>query len=163
MVALAYAPHPISAHLLCSVLEGLGIRAAVLGEHSAANVTFFSPVGTTSIHVRRGDYERAVLGLTELLENVGALKPDRAPPRCLACGYDMRGIETQERCPECGTAWSALARLRNTISLASVPAAPGAQSTVQRIGISLGWWMSIAIAATVIAVVVWLGWSAARP
>ena len=28
---------------------------------------------------------------------------DATPPRCVCCGYDLRGLSADDRCPECGT------------------------------------------------------------
>jgi predicted Zn-ribbon and HTH transcriptional regulator len=148
MVPLAMA-QPISAHLLCSVLDSLGIKAVVVGEYSAAVVTFFSAVGTTAVHVRRGDYDTAVAKLAQFLEEAGRLNAATIT-RCLACGYDMTGLEKQERCPECGTSWSALAKLKNTITLAPPPRPPGQESTVQKIGVAMG--MAIVIGVIVLIV-----------
>lgn len=152
-VPLAVVPHPIAGHLLCSVLESRGINAVVVGEHTATNVMFFSPVGTATVQVRRDDYDPAVRYLAEAFEDAGRMDKG-APARCLACGYDMKGIEGQERCPECGTAWSALAKLRNTIAIAPPPRAPGDAAMVQRIGVGLAWPVVVVGIAAVIAIVV---------
>jgi|GEM_PF-2806827 len=164
LIPLAVVPHPLTGHLLCSVLESLGVKGVVLGEHAATNTTFFSAVGTTQVHIRRGDYDKAVVGLAEFMQQANELGSSEdqptMPKRCLACGYDMQGLAANECCPECGTAWSALAKLRNTIALCPPPAMRGASDeAVKRMGAMGGTIIMILLVSAIVVTTAWMFWT----
>ena len=127
-----------------AVLEDAGIPAAVVGEHTASTLQHLGSIVSVTVLVQRGDYDRAVAAIDEAILGVGA------PMRCSACGYDLGGLEEQERCPECGARY---VDLRRRITLAQRPGPPGETSVVARLGAIIGILVLLAIVVAVAAFV----------
>ena len=68
------------------------------------------------------------------------------------CGYDLGGLEQQERCPECGARYI---DLRRRITVAPRPGPLGETATVARIGAIVGILVIVGIAAALAAFVAW--------
>jgi hypothetical protein len=136
-VPVAYLPTSIAAHMVKCILEGAGIRAAVVGEHSANTLANLGPALTVTLLVSRGDFERAVKVLHETIVN-------RAPSdlsqvrECPICGYDLRGLESKERCPECGSQVGTYLDLRRHLTIAPRPVPAGSISFLSRAGAFIG-------------------------
>jgi hypothetical protein len=84
---------------IADALTQNGIPARVFG----ANANSMAPWGALVpvwVLVHRADYELA----REALESgeIDGLAPRGERSRCLACKYDLTGLEDAERCPECG-------------------------------------------------------------
>ena len=147
---LAYAHHPIAAHLIRSLLEESGVPAVVEGEHGAAMVVMISNTSTT-ILVGESNYQRGLQILADVQS--GTPETSRAIPTCPSCGYDMSGLDTGV-CPECGQersgdeVWN---RLRTSFAIAPPPRS---RSSVQPVGVWLGGGFGVlAVIAFVIALI----------
>ncbi len=128
------------------VLEDAGIPAAVVGEHSATTLQHLGAIITVTVLVPRADYDRAVAAIDEAILGAGA------PTRCSACGYDLGGLEQQERCPECGARYI---DLRRRITLAPRPGPPGETAMVVRIGAVVGGLVIICVVVGIAAFIIW--------
>lgn len=133
---LAYAHHPIAAHLIRSLLEESGVPAVVEGEHGAAMVVMISNTSTT-ILVGESNYARGLEVLAEV-QSAAAERPGTIP-KCPFCAYDMSGLQTTI-CPECGQDLDVWTRLSSAFALASPP---GANSRMQSFGVWLGWGVAL--------------------
>ncbi len=120
-VPIAFLPSAFLAHIVAGVLRDSGVHAVVVGEHAAAA---FGPAGTAmgiSVLIPRSRYEQAVSILHEVAEDrITRVAADSAR-RCFVCGYDMRGLEGTDRCPECGTSISQLLELSRVMKIAPPP------------------------------------------
>ncbi len=145
-VPIAVLPAATSAHMVKCVLEDAGIPAAVVGEHSATTLQHLGSIMSITVLVPRQDYDRAMTVLDEAILGAGV------PLRCSACGYDLGGLERQERCPECGAKYI---DLRRRITLASRPGPPGETATAARVGAIVGILVIVGIVAALAAFIAW--------
>lgn len=135
----------VNAHLIREVLETAGISAFILGEHSAAHFEGLTNAAPVSIHVQRGDYDRAVDALHQRFEENAEEARDELAGHCPFCGYALHGLQGQERCPECGGKILKWEALRRSIVLAPPPSMGG--STVPQTVI---WMMAVVVVAALV-------------
>jgi hypothetical protein len=136
-IPVAHFQTPIAAHMVRCILEAEGIRAAVVGEHSANLLANLGPAVSVSLLVSRPEYERAVAVLHEAIVK-------REPSdishllTCPVCAYDLRGLENKDRCPECGAAVGTYLDLRRHLTIAPPPHAAGRVSFIGGAGAIIG-------------------------
>lgn len=145
-VPLAIVSAATSAHMIKCVLDDAGIHAVVVGEHSASTLPLMGAIVPVTVLVPRGDYDRAAAALDEAVLGAGA------PMRCSACGYDLGGLEQQERCPECGAKYI---DLRRRITLAPRPGAAGETGMAVRMGAIVGMLVVVGVVGVLVAFVIW--------
>ena len=130
------------ASVIASLLNDRGIDAEVVGGH-IAGAGVFAPNPRIDVCVDTADYDTAIEILhsfeTDMLP--GEIAVDKHG-HCAVCSYDMRGIEKEHRCPECGTDLHSLAeRLRNRRFTIAAP--PGDRNAPGSVGRFLIWLVAI--------------------
>jgi DNA-directed RNA polymerase subunit RPC12/RpoP len=143
-VPIAVVPAAGTAYIVKGVLEDAGIRAAIVGEHASSLLPHLSAVVSVQVLVARPDYERAAQAIRE------AVMDSAAPYRCSACGYDLGGLEEQERCPECGAKY---VDLKSRIAIAPPPGP--ASDPIARFGAIIGVIVLVCMVLAVAAFVIW--------